>query len=57
MDDFIHRNEYIIWNTTNPNTNSYFVEFGDTRLGANATSGVKYAKGLITKDEATRFII
>jgi len=33
MDDFIHQNGYIIWNSTNPNTkNSYFTEFGYTRL-------------------------
>lgn len=57
IDDFIQRDGFIIWHYDTPNTeNSYFAEYGNSGPGADTTSRVKWAKGLITQDEAARFI-
>ncbi|XP_027187000.2 pectinesterase 4-like [Cicer arietinum] len=56
FDDFIQREGYMIWSINETNTaNSYFAEFGNVGPGANATSRVKWAKGVINKDEVVRF--
>lgn len=54
--DFIQPEGYIPWAPVNPNTeNSYFAEFGNTGIGANTQRRVNWAKGQISKQDATRF--
>ncbi|XP_004503204.1 pectinesterase-like [Cicer arietinum] len=56
FDELIQRDGYMIWNVNETNTkNSYFAEFGNIGPGANASARVKWAKGVITKDEVVRF--
>jgi len=56
IDDFIQRDGYMIWTKGQPNIeNPYFAEFGNIGPGANATARVKWAKGIITRDEAAKF--
>ncbi|CAJ2677232.1 unnamed protein product [Trifolium pratense] len=56
MGDLIQPDGYTIWG---PNAthieNCYFAEFGSTGPGANSQARVKWSKGLISKEEATKF--
>ncbi|MED6113035.1 hypothetical protein PIB30_067282 [Stylosanthes scabra] len=56
--DLIQPQGYIPWNPpTEANTDHcYFVEFGNTGAGANAQARAKFAKGLISKDEAAKYL-
>lgn len=48
----------MIWKINETNTeNSYFAEFGNIGPSANATTKVKWAKGVINRNEAIRFTI
>ncbi|RDX68429.1 putative pectinesterase/pectinesterase inhibitor, partial [Mucuna pruriens] len=54
--DLIHPDGYIPWNPVEPNTQDcYFAEFANTGPGAAAQARAKFAKGLISKEEATPF--
>ncbi|QHO34164.1 Pectinesterase [Arachis hypogaea] len=56
--DLIQPQGYIPWNPpTEANTdNCYFVEYGNTGAGANAGARAPFAKGIISKDEASQFL-
>lgn len=54
--DLIQPEGYIPWNPIEPNTqNAYFVEFGNTGPGSNAQARAQWAKGLISKEEASQY--
>ncbi|XP_027367868.1 pectinesterase-like [Abrus precatorius] len=54
--DLIQPDGYIPWNTVEPNTeNCYFAEFGNTGPGSVVKARAPFAKGLISKEEATQF--
>ncbi|KAL1293843.1 pectinesterase 4-like [Arachis hypogaea] len=56
--DLIQPQGYIPWNPpTEANTdNCYFVEYGNSGAGANASARAPFAKGIISKDEASQFL-
>ncbi|QHN77066.1 Pectinesterase [Arachis hypogaea] len=56
--DLIQPQGYIPWNPpTEANTdNCYFAEFGNTGAGANAGARAKFAKGLINKNTAAKYL-
>ncbi|XP_057734028.1 pectinesterase-like [Arachis stenosperma] len=56
--DLIQPQGYIPWNPpTEANTdNCYFAEFGNTGAGANAGARAKFAKGLISKNTAAKYL-
>ncbi|XP_057734026.1 pectinesterase-like [Arachis stenosperma] len=56
--DLIQPQGYIPWNPpTEANTdNCYFVEYGNTGAGANAGARAPFAKGIISKNEASQFL-
>ncbi|MED6164522.1 hypothetical protein PIB30_090942 [Stylosanthes scabra] len=56
--DLIQPQGYIPWNPpTEANTDHcYFAEFGNTGAGANAQARAKFAKGLISKNDAAKYL-
>ncbi|KAK7278124.1 hypothetical protein RJT34_23149 [Clitoria ternatea] len=55
--DLIQPDGYMPWNTIEPNTEfSYFAEYGNTGAGANTQARAKWGKGLISKQEAAKFM-
>ncbi|MED6205833.1 hypothetical protein PIB30_021299 [Stylosanthes scabra] len=55
---FIHKDGYIPWQPASPNTeHSYFAEFGNIGAGSDASGRIKWAKGLISKNEASKFTL
>ncbi|KAL1312830.1 hypothetical protein HN51_039410 [Arachis hypogaea] len=55
---FINKEGYIPWSPAAPNNeHAYFGEFGNIGAGADASGRVKWAKGLISKDEASQFTV
>ncbi|KAG4983256.1 hypothetical protein JHK87_028005 [Glycine soja] len=56
MGDLIQPEGYIPWNPIEPNTQDcYFAEFGNTGPGSVTQARAKFAKGLISKQEAAKF--
>ncbi|KAK2398493.1 pectinesterase [Trifolium repens] len=56
LGDLIQPDGFSIWGPNETHTATcYFAEFGSTGPGANSQARVKWSKGLISKDEATKF--
>jgi pectinesterase len=56
LGDLIQPDGFSIWGPNETHTATcYFAEFGSTGPGANSQARAKWSKGLISKDEATKF--